>query len=147
MDAHNDPRMQEVQQLAEQLEEMETLIHQAHELAKEASDDSADDGNGNIGDAAPDTGESLTEADRKLLDNYKSLYAELGINYTHKPSPAPKPSPCNGNTATRQTVAERQKQLLHGATLSLLTAQLISCSLTPDHHLHGIRSLIFFGKL
>lgn len=117
MDAHNDPRMQEVQQLAEQLEEMETLIHQAHELAKEASDDSADDGNGNIGDAAPDTGESLTEADRKLLDNYKSLYAELGINYTHKPSPAPKPSPGNGNTATRQTVAERQKQLLHGATL------------------------------
>ena len=96
---------------------METLIHQAHELAKEASDDSTDDGNGNIGDAAPDTGESLTEADRKLLDNYKSLYAELGINYTHKPSPAPKPSPGNGNTATRQTVAERQKQLLHGATL------------------------------
>ena len=34
MEAHNDPRMQEVQQLAEQLEEMETLIHQAHELAK-----------------------------------------------------------------------------------------------------------------
>ena len=27
------------------------------------------------------------------------------------------PSPGNGNTATRQTVAERQKQLLHGATL------------------------------
>lgn len=96
---------------------METLIHQAHELAKEASDDSTDGINGNIGDAAPDTGESLTEADRKLLDNYKSLYAELGINYTHKPSPAPKPSPGNGNTATRQTVAERQKQLLHGATL------------------------------
>jgi len=31
--------------------------------------------------------------------------------------------------------------------LSLLTAQLISCSLTPVHHLYGIRSLIFFGRL
>ena len=31
--------------------------------------------------------------------------------------------------------------------LSLLTARLISCSLTPVHHLYGIRSLIFFGKL
>ena len=31
--------------------------------------------------------------------------------------------------------------------LSLLTAQLISCSLTPDNRLRGIRSLIFFGRL
>ena len=31
--------------------------------------------------------------------------------------------------------------------LSLLTAQLISCSLTPDEHLYGIRSLISLGKL
>ena len=31
--------------------------------------------------------------------------------------------------------------------LSLLTIQLISYSLTPIHHLYGIRSLIFFGKL
>ena len=31
--------------------------------------------------------------------------------------------------------------------LSLLTTQLISCSLTPDKHLDGIRSLIFFGRL
>ncbi len=31
--------------------------------------------------------------------------------------------------------------------LSLSTVQLISYSLTPIHHLHGIRSLISFGKL
>ena len=31
--------------------------------------------------------------------------------------------------------------------LSLLTAQLISCGLTPAHRLHGIRSLIIFGRL
>ncbi len=31
--------------------------------------------------------------------------------------------------------------------LSLSTAQLISCSLTPAHRLRGIRSLIFFGRL
>ena len=31
--------------------------------------------------------------------------------------------------------------------LSLLTTQLISCSLTPVNHLYGIRSLIFFGRL
>ena len=31
--------------------------------------------------------------------------------------------------------------------LSLSTAQLISCSLTPTEHQHGIRSLIFFGRL
>ena len=30
---------------------------------------------------------------------------------------------------------------------SLLTTQLISCSLTPVHRLRGIRSLIFFGRL
>ena len=30
---------------------------------------------------------------------------------------------------------------------SLLTTQLISCSLTPVHRLRGIRSLIFFGSL
>ena len=31
--------------------------------------------------------------------------------------------------------------------LSLLTARLISCGLTPGDHLAGIRSLIFFGRL
>ncbi len=31
--------------------------------------------------------------------------------------------------------------------VSLLTTQLISCSLTPVLFLFGIRSLIFFGKL
>ena len=42
---------------------------------------------------------------------------------------------------------EELKTLLKVWALSLLTAQLISCSLTPDNRLRGIRSLIFFGRL
>ena len=118
-DAQNDPRMIEAKRLAEELAAMEELIHKAQAVSENPSS------NGTSEQVAGHDGEQLTDADRQLLDSYRSLYAEVGLNYgDNKNGMASTPKPASTNTCSGQqepqnhgSVAERQRQILNGASL------------------------------
>lgn len=125
MDAQNDPRRQEAQRLAEELAAMEELINQAQAISDgqhQADNEERPTGNNNEERLANGNHEErLTDADRQLLDSYRSLYAEVGMTYDSNPhTPQSEPSQAQHKQEEKQShgsLAERQRQILNGASL------------------------------